>query len=67
MVFCRKINLVTSPPKSPDLNPIENVLGTMKQAIRNEYKQRTLPQLEKAIKRYWGMKLTPEVCEWYHT
>ena len=47
MGFCRKIDFVTSPHESPDLNPIEK--GTMKQVIRSEYKQQTLPQLEKAI------------------
>ena len=61
----RKINWFTSPAESPDINPIENVWGTMKQAIRNDYKPRTLPQLEEAIKQYWGMKFTPEVCERY--
>ena len=53
--------------ESPDLNPIENILGAMKQVIRSEYKQQTLPQTweSNSIKWFWGMKLTQEVCEWY--
>ena len=61
----KNINWWSSPPESPDLNPIENVWGTMKQAICNEYKPRTLPQLEEAIKHYWNTKVYARVCTTY--
>ena len=54
-----------TPAESPDVNPIELVWGSMKQAIRNDYKPRTLDELESAIKHYWATKLTPEVCQRY--
>ena len=61
----KKINWWSSPPESPDLNPIENIWGTMKQAIRNRHKPRTLLQLEETIKHYWNMKVCAQVCTRY--
>ena len=68
----RNINWFTSPPESPDLDPTENAWGTMKQAIRNEYKPRTLPQLEEAIKRHGNSivittQATQVICVMYCT
>ena len=59
------INWWPTPPESPDLNPIELVWGSMKEAIRKVYKPRTLEQLEDSIKNYWRTHLTPEVCTNY--
>ncbi len=56
------INWWRTPPESPDLNPIELVWGSMKEAIRNQYKPRTLPQLEDGIKHYWLNNIPPAVC-----
>ena len=57
-----EINWWPTPPESPDLNPIELVWESMKEAVRNYYKRRTLEQLEDAIKHYWGSRMTPEAC-----
>lgn len=59
------INWWTSPPESPDLNPVENVWGSMKQALRADYKPKNLPELEAAVEHYWQTKLTQRVCERY--
>ena len=56
------INWWMSPPETPNLNPIENAWESIKQALRSEYKPRTLPELEQAISHYWQTKLTPAVC-----
>ena len=53
-----------TPAESPDLNPIENVWGSMKEFLRNAYKPRGLEELKSGIKEFW-MKLTPEVCTKY--
>ena len=37
----------------------------MKEAIRNNYKPRTLDELEESIKHYWHTRMTPEVCTRY--
>ncbi len=59
------INWWPTPPESPDINQIELVWGSMKEAIRNHYKPRTLPDLEASIKDYWYTKMTPELCTKY--
>ncbi len=61
----KNVNWWRTPPESPDINPIELVWGSMKEAIRNNYKPRTLGDLESYIKHYWETKLTPEVCTRY--
>ena len=53
-----------SPPESPDLNPIENVWGSMKQYLRTAYKPKNLEELKPGIERFW-ITLTPDVCKRY--
>ena len=53
-----------SPPESPDLNPIENVWGSMKQYLRTMYKPRNLEELKAGIERFW-ISLTPDKCKRY--
>ena len=53
-----------TPPESPDLNPIENVLGSMKGYLRDKYKPTNLETLIEGIKSFWKT-LTPEVCRKY--
>jgi len=55
---------VAYPPESPDLNPIENVWGSMKQYLRSHYKPRNLQELKDGIENFW-LTLTPEVCQRY--
>lgn len=59
------VNWWHSPPESPDLNPIELVWGSMKEAVRNNYKPRTLQQLKDALLDYWSKKMTEETCTRY--
>ena len=49
---------------SPDLNPIENVWGSMKEYLRNTYKPKGLEDLKKGIREFWKT-LTPSVCTKY--
>lgn len=58
------VNWWPTPPESPDLNPIENVWGSMKQYLRSQYKPRNLEELKAGIERFW-MTLTPHVCQRY--
>ena len=51
-------------PESPDLNPIENIWGSMKQYLRTSYKPRNLQELKDGIEQFW-VTLTPEVCQRY--
>ena len=53
-----------TPPESPDLNPIENIWGSLKQYLRTTYKPRNLDELKRGIQQFW-MTLTPEVCRQY--
>ncbi len=55
------VNWWPTPAESPDLNPIENVWGTMKTFLRNEYKPRNLESLKDGIRAFWKT-LTPEKC-----
>lgn len=59
-----QVNWWVSPPESPDLNPIENIWGSMKQYLRNHFKPRTLSELKVGIQEFW-VTLTPEVCSRY--
>jgi len=53
-----------SPPESPDLNPIENIWGSMKQYLRNHFKPKNFSELKEGIQQFW-QTLTPEVCSRY--
>ena len=53
-----------TPPESPDLNPIENVWGSLKQFLRTNYKPRDLAELKAGIQQFWST-LTPDVCGRY--
>ena len=53
-----------TPPESPDLNPIENIWGSLKQYLCNTYKPRNLHELKEGIQQFW-ITLTPEVCQQY--
>lgn len=58
------INWWPTPPESPDLNPIENVWGSLKEYLRNVHKPKNLEELKGGIKEFWK-SLTPEVCTRY--
>lgn len=53
-----------TPPESPDLNPIENCWGSLKQYLRNTYKPTNLDELMEGIEKFW-QSLTPDVCRKY--
>ena len=58
------VNWWPTPPESPDLNPVENVWGSLKQYLRNFYKPQNLDQLKDGIQCFWST-LTPSVCTRY--
>ena len=58
------INWWPTPPESPDLNPIENMWGSLKQYLRTTYKPGNLEELKRGIQQFW-MTLTPQVCRRY--
>ena len=60
----RQINWWRTPPESPDLNPIENVWGSLKQYLRNTFKPKNMSELQEGIQRFW-QTLTPQVCQRY--
>lgn len=43
------VNWWPTPPESPDLNPIENIWGSLKQCLRTAYKPRNLQELKDGI------------------
>ena len=53
-----------TPPESPDLNPIENCWGSLKQYLRTSYKPTNLEELMEGIERFW-LSLTPAICRKY--
>ena len=53
-----------TPPESPDLNPIENLWGSLKQYLRTIHKPRDLSQLKEGVISFW-QTLTPAVCRKY--
>ena len=58
------INWWRTPPASPDLNPIENVWGSMKRYLRDQIKPTTVEELKGGICEFWRT-LTPEKCQRY--
>ena len=60
----KNVNWWPTPPESPDLNPIENVWGSLKQYLRNFYKPKNLEELKAGIEQFW-VTLTPDVCKKY--
>ena len=63
--YTRKgINWWKTPASSPDLNPIENVWGSMKAYLRNEYKPKTTAELKQGIRIFWKT-LTAQKCQKY--
>ena len=60
----KHINWWHTPPSSPDLNPIENIWGTMKNYLRTTAKPKNTEELRTGIKAFWKT-LTPEICKRY--
>ena len=56
------VNWWGTPPESPDLNPIENVWGSLKYFLRHTYKPRNLETLIAGI--IWK-SMTPGLCRKY--
>ena len=50
-----------TPPESPDLNPIENCWGSLKQYLRATHKPTNLEELIDGIEKFW-LSLTPVIC-----
>ena len=60
----KEINWWRTPPSSPDLNPIENIWGSMKEYLRRVVKPHNTEELKAGIREFWKT-LTPEVCRKY--
>ena len=58
------VNWWRTPPESPNLNPIENIWGSMKNYLQHQYKPRDLDSLVEGIGTFWK-SLTPKVCDAY--
>ena len=57
-------DLRSTPPESPDLNPIENMWHELKEFIRREVKLKTKYELVEGIKQFWG-SVSGEKCRKY--
>ena len=49
---CNNVDWWPTPPESLNLNPIENVWGSLKQYLRTSYKPRNLQELKDGIERF---------------
>jgi hypothetical protein len=58
------INWWHTPASSPDLNPIENIWGSMKQYLRTNVKSKNIEELKAGVREFWRT-LTPAVCQKY--
>ena len=52
------VNWWVTPPEPPDVNPIKNVWGSLKQYLRNFYKPQNLDQLKDGIQQFWEYRDT---------
>ena len=59
-----RVTVLKTPPKSPELNPIENLWHELKHYVRTSAKPRTKKELLDAIRTFWAT-VTPEKCRRY--
>lgn len=59
------INWWSTPPESPDLNPIENLWHELKFFLETQVKPTTKQELIDGIQKFWTKKVTPEKCNKY--
>ena len=60
----KQVNWWKNPPESPDLNPIENVWGSLKRFLRDHHKPHNQATLIEGITIFWKT-MTHAVCESY--
>ena len=48
----KNINWFRTPASSPDLNPIENIWGSMKEYLRSTVRPKNLEELKSGIRRF---------------
>ena len=56
------IILMTHPPKSPDLNPIENVWGYLKNIVQARV-PKTIDELDQFVQEGFKEIITPSYCQ----
>ena len=59
------INWRTTPPESPDLNPIELIWHELRHFLRKTHKPRTKKELVNGISKFWEERMTTEKCSTY--